>query len=416
MEHSENDTTEMNDEQSEEDFVHLLNLSHSFDEDSSTTEEYDVSVVPSYQDLLGHEGITEYLDHSFQSEQPCLFCGKNTDRKFANMTYFCEDCHFSNDITLSHQDLDSYVQMKSIEERKCAGCSLEYKNGSYHNLGEFKFCSECICHGICKCFLCSNLKLVESHQIMRQAKTKVAHVWEKIRKKVELSNQKRLVSNWDKIIFNYLSKRRTPHNRLAQAMQSLLNSNVKIVSHFHMNFLTKTSLTNFDEGFLKYYVQLLQMEISEVSIKISMVDKIKSNDIVSCISNINEGGSTKHFLLIQRESTSVEYQAVEFDFSKQKYIDIISCGSPKLKNKTVYEGMVAKCPHKDVVTGKTLRLSSIPHGDNGIIGLLLFLQNRCGGFDTKIDSLDMDLLKQYFQWTVLLNEPFYIDASQRSKN
>ena len=96
------------------------------------------------------------------------------------------------------------------------------------------------------------------------------------------------------------------------------------------------------------------MAISEVSIKISMVDKIKSNDIVSCISNINKGGSTNRFLLIQRKSASVEYHAVEFDFSKQKYIDIISCGSPKLKNKTVYEGMVAKCPHKDVVSGKKL--------------------------------------------------------------
>ena len=55
MEHKENDNVEKEHEQSEDDFVDLLNLSLSFDEDSSTSEEYDVSAVPSYQDLLGHE-------------------------------------------------------------------------------------------------------------------------------------------------------------------------------------------------------------------------------------------------------------------------------------------------------------------------------------------------------------------------
>ena len=167
-----------------------------------------------------------------------------------------------------------------------------------------------------------------------------------------------------------------------------------IVSHFHMNFLTQKSFTNFDEGFLKYYVDLLQMAISEVPIKISMVDKIKSNEIVSCISSIQEGGCTKRFLFIQRESTSLEYQAVEFDFSKQNYIHIISCGRPKLKNKKVYEGILAKSPHKDFVTYKTLKLSSVPNGDDGIVGLMLFQQNRCGVFKTNVKALDMDLLKK----------------------
>ena len=90
-EHTESDNVEILHEQSEEEFVDLLNLSLSFDEDSSTSEEYDVSTVPSCQDILGHDGITEYLDHSIQSVQSCLFCGKDTDRKFANMTYFCKD-------------------------------------------------------------------------------------------------------------------------------------------------------------------------------------------------------------------------------------------------------------------------------------------------------------------------------------
>ena len=104
------------------------------------------------------------------------------------MTYFCEDCHSSTDITLSHQDLEGYVQMKVIQQRKCAGCRLEYKRmvvGPYHNLGEFKFCNECICHGICKCFLCSNLKQTTTRQIVRHAKKKVASVWDKIKKKVD---------------------------------------------------------------------------------------------------------------------------------------------------------------------------------------------------------------------------------------
>ena len=288
--------------------------------------------------------------------------------------------------------------------------------GAYHNLGEFKLCNECIINGICKCFLCSNLKQFTTREIVRNAKKKVATVWDKIKKKVDWTNRNKLDSNWDKIISHYLTNTESPHNQFAEAVQSLLNDDIIIVSHFHMNFLTKESFTNFDYGFLHYYVHLLKLSISEVSITISMVDKMKSKDIVSCISSIREGGCTKRFLFVQRESTSVEYKAVQFDFSKHKYIDIITFGKPKLKNKKVYEGILASCPHLDFVAGKTIRLSHVPHGDNVVIGLMLFLRNRCGEFETNVKAVDMDLLKKYFQWTVSLNEPFYIEASQRSKN
>ena len=89
--------------------------------------------------------------------------------------------------------------------------------GPYHNLGEFQFCNECICLGVCKCFLCSNLNQITTRQIVRNAKKKVATVWDKIKKKVDLTNRKRLDSNWEMIINNYLTRTESPHYRFAEA-------------------------------------------------------------------------------------------------------------------------------------------------------------------------------------------------------
>ena len=125
MYRTESDNDKMELEQSEEDFVDLLSLSLSFEEDNSTSEEYEGITGPSCQDLLGHDGISEYLDHSIESEQPCLFCGRDSDRKFANMTYFCEDCHSSTVISLTDEGLQRYSKMKVTRQRNCTGCFLE---------------------------------------------------------------------------------------------------------------------------------------------------------------------------------------------------------------------------------------------------------------------------------------------------
>ena len=403
-----------------------------------------------------NNGYKKYMKpFSTTQEQPCVYCSAMTKQHWGEYTYICKFCSglennenkfypaWMNEKT---QKLSRMNTNESVP--RCIECftNIEPKSSgfSFHSLGEYQFCQNCIMNGNCKCIICAMTgeypyaKLVsflkKKHHESMEAWLQDLEAY-RSRGSTRSTRSSEVKAHWTllhKSITNYMA-----HNssQTEQAVFTMINKHQNIcvtmnnfetlnTADIRKLFLWRPGIEDpMTRHMMQHFIHIFQGDtiLLNNNYSIEWSSDSPQTQFSTCLNNRNR--TKKQFYVGLLEDST--WFAYELNFCKKDGTTSFNYFDLKHGTESEFESIKEEVMDVWIASGQDRSTLSCIGNDLSNIGatalttskessayfnslyVVYYLINRIGGFDTEVQDKTISDLRYHFILVLLTGEPFY---------
>ena len=371
-------------------------------------------------------GLEEYSileDDCTFFEQKCVYCLEKTPQFFGKVTFICEKCGSKDKSTskLNTKQLEKNINKIGISSLydHCVGCQSKFCGNDikvYHNLGEFKYCVECISTNACRCFICAKgTDFIYSDKVNTLRALYLLKV-------SRLENKAKSIKA--EIVNTFLVRDRTVDelcicdNMKSQRGEYIVNHGGQLLlNKFFQKYFYQSTESLMPWEIVQYYANLCRD--SSMAKKNSVIVQYTVNPPIKEVEELLKKPKFGTYLFVGRGGED-KWHGYEVNLTKKNEVKIVYFDTSE-RNRESAPFITAKA---NSFFSDDPRITVLVDGDwkyknggykenqcsfqrNSALYMIFFLMSRCGNLDTKFDVSKLQAMRHHLLLALVTGEPFY---------